>query len=283
MRRKEEQEQLQLANALSRILLSGRDAEGMATEITLELKQLLSVDWAAACLINADRSAFHILPFLPRNDAALDIGAVAPLDDSPLRWVVSNQKALLQKDLSSRSRFATDAAWARKGIRTLAHMPLFSDGRVFGALVFGSRRPRAYGDRELRLLRYATVQMTSPIRHASRFARILREPPPDDTAMHERIDRIERALQDFAGAMETYARHLSSHTDAVISLDQVSERLRQAAAEQNRILQRLAAMLEENRLPPRRDRAPKGAETGFPAGCIMNLPRRGGIGGLSRN
>lgn len=54
--------------------------------------------------------------------------------------------------------------------------------------------------------------------------------------LSRRFEATERALDDFAGAVQIYARHMASHTSAVQGLSQASQALQGSAAEQNRIL-----------------------------------------------
>lgn len=42
-------------------------------------------------------------------------------------------------------------------------MPLFSGGEVFGSLIVGSRKPDAYRERELKLLKYTASQLALPL------------------------------------------------------------------------------------------------------------------------
>jgi GAF domain-containing protein len=274
MNRKQEQEQLALASELSRILAAGGGIEALGTDVIFELQALLSIDWTAICLLDHRETATHLLPLSTRVDSGLDLGDTTPLEGTPLGWVIDNKRALVQDIDAAEGRFRTDAAWQAKGIRSLAHMPLFSEGRVFGSLIFGSRRPRAHGDRELRLLRYTAIQIAPHIRHSESLAGIIEGTVHSHLPNDERMERVERALGDFAAAMETYARHLASHTEAVTNLSRVSEQLREAADEQNRILGHLADKLESAPDTDQRPVRPEPPEPEFPAGCAMNRPSR---------
>jgi len=54
-----------------------------------------------------------------------------------------------------------------------------------------------------------------------------------------RMNATEQALEKFAGAIELYAQHLSSHTSAIQGLAGASHELKNSAAEQNRVLMHL--------------------------------------------
>jgi hypothetical protein len=66
-------------------------------------------------------------------------------------------------------------------------------------------------------------------------------------ALSNRFESTERALNDFASAMQQYARHMASHTHAIQGLSQASQSLRYSAAEQNHILHRLTKTLKQER------------------------------------
>jgi len=253
MGRKERQrvEQLALANALSRIVLSGSDITEIGRGFAFELTELMSISWAAIALIEESKGRLRLFPLLPKLSSGWELGDSIPLDDTPIAWLAENKKALLESDLRKESRFWTGAHWLKQGLRTVAYMPLFSGGEVFGGLVFASTRPGAYGERELKLLKYAAGEIAAPIRHSKEFASVIEEkqatgPPPE-----EWMSRIEQALQSMSSAIAEFAAHLQSHTSAIQGLNDASQELKKSAAEQNRILTQIAKAMEQP--PPRRE------------------------------
>jgi hypothetical protein len=65
--------------------------------------------------------------------------------------------------------------------------------------------------------------------------------------LSQRFENTEKALSNFAGAIELYAQHMASHTSAIQGLSEASQELRVSAAEQNRILGRLTETLVQQR------------------------------------
>ncbi|MFC1965167.1 signal peptidase I [Chloroflexota bacterium] len=59
----------------------------------------------------------------------------------------------------------------------------------------------------------------------------------------QRMDTTQQALEKFASAIELYAQHLASHTSAIQGLSEASHELKRGAAEQNKVLVRLAQTL----------------------------------------
>ena len=68
MRRKEreKEEQLALANALSRIILSSSDINEIGRGFAFELKELVPISWAAIGLIEESRGLLRLFPLSPR-------------------------------------------------------------------------------------------------------------------------------------------------------------------------------------------------------------------------
>lgn len=235
---KEKEEQLALANALSRIVLTNTDIIEMGREVVFELKQLMPLNWVTAGLIGESKNLLHLFTLLPKISSDQGQDENIPLDDTPVDWLVNNKKALMEPDLLVESRFWTGDYWLNKGQRTIAYMPLFAGGKVFGGLIFASTRPRAYGDRELKLLRYATSQLATPIRFSKDFAHIIEG--KQDTVSEDWMTQTEQTLRELTEAIAEYALHLKSHTAAIQGLSEASQELKHSAAEQNRILADLA-------------------------------------------
>ena len=66
-------------------------------------------------------------------------------------------------------------------------------------------------------------------------------------SLSRRFQFTEKALHDFAGAMQEYAEHLESHTSAIQGLSEASQALMGSAAEQNRILEHLSESVIRDR------------------------------------
>jgi transcriptional regulator with GAF, ATPase, and Fis domain len=274
MKRKEKgkEEQLALANALSRIVLTNPDITEMGRGFAFELRQLMPISWAAIGLIEDSESVFCLFPLSPKLDSDWEPGSSIPLDNTPATWVVQNRKALLEPDLASESRFWTGAHWLNKGLRTVVHMPLFSGGIVFGCLIFASTQPQAYNERELKLLKYATSLLATPIRYSELFASAT-EVKPGSRIQDEWMTRTEQTLRELTEAISEYALHLKSHTAAIQGLSEASQELKCSAAEQNRVLADLVDAIKQT--PSRtelvttdeREPAPPPEKDTHPPGC----------------
>jgi len=248
-KQKEKEEQLALANELSRIILTSSDITEIGQRFAFELKELMPVSWATINLIEQPTSLLRFFPLSSKIDSNWELGDSIPLENTPVDWLVRNKKALVEPDLKRESRFWTGDCWLKRKIRAIVYMPLFSGGEVFGSLIFASNHPRAYRDRELKLLKYAAGQLAAPVRHSDKFASIFETKQRTDQLTEEWMSRTEQALHELSAAIAEYAVHLKSHTAAIQGLSEASQELKRSAAEQNRILASLAESITQ--IPPK--------------------------------
>ncbi|HEY32153.1 MAG TPA: GAF domain-containing protein [Dehalococcoidia bacterium] len=242
---KEREEQLALANELSRIVLTSSDITEIGQGFAFELKELMPVSWAAISLIEKSTDLLRLFPLSPKIDSNWELGDSIPLDNTPVAWLAQTKKALVEPDLKRESRFWTGACWIKHAIRAIVYMPLFSGGEVFGSLIFASNHPQAYGERELKLLKYAAAQLAAPVRHSEHFTHIIEKKQRTGQLPEEWMSRTEQALQELSAAIAEYAVHLKSHTAAIQGLSEASQELRQSAAEQNRVLANLVETIAQ--------------------------------------
>lgn len=163
--KREKEEQLALANMLSKIILSSSNINDVAEGFAKELKRFMSIDWAAIAWIEKGDSVCLLL-LLGKISLTRDFASTLPVERTPIAWLAENKRALLEPDLSKASQPWTVSFLGKlekQETRSMVLMPLFSGGEVFGSLIVGSRKPNAYGERELRLLKYAASQLALPL------------------------------------------------------------------------------------------------------------------------
>ncbi|MFC1911985.1 signal peptidase I [Chloroflexota bacterium] len=88
--------------------------------------------------------------------------------------------------------------------------------------------------------------------HRGVFAPVIEESQRGSQVISQRLETTEKqmeytqqALTSFASAIAEYAEHLKSHTSAIQGLSEASHELKKGAAEQNKVLQRLAEVMEQ--------------------------------------
>ena len=120
--------------------------------------------------------------------------------------------------------------------------------------------------------------------HRGLFAPVIEESLRGSQTIAQRMDNSEKvmettqqALSSFATAIAEYAEHLKSHTSAIQGLSEASQELKRGAAEQNKVLERIAASME-HRVPIREEAKPSVEEPAvieveevkYPPGCVRS-------------
>lgn len=258
MKQKETEEQLGLASRLSRILLSSSNLADIGRDFVIELDELVGIDWGAIALIEKSKLV-ELSALSPKLSSDWEPGNTIPLEGTPVIWVAREKKALVEPDIQKESLFWTGRYWLQKGLRTVACMPLFASGEVLGAVIFANRHPKAFGERELRLLKYATAQLAIPIQ----YSKLVRETTVVQELQNEliisaseqnrsngkvlegRISAVEQALYKFVQASEVYAEDLRNRDAAIVNLCEAVQRLRETLDEQDKVLADLIGAVEE--------------------------------------
>ena len=122
---RDKEERLILANMLSKIVLSSSDITEIGRKFAYELKELVSIDWAAIGLIEESKGLLHLFSLSPKLSSDWELGNSIPIDETPFSWLLQHKRALAEPDLAKRSQFWTGAYWFKNGVRAIVYMPLF--------------------------------------------------------------------------------------------------------------------------------------------------------------
>ena len=180
--KREKEEQLALANMLSKIIFSSSNIRELAEGFAKELKRLMSIDWGTVAWIERGDTVC-LLPLSGKISLSRAFESTLPLERTPIVWLRENKRALVEPDLSKASQPWSVSFLGKLGkqeIRSMVLMPLFSGREVFGSLIVGSRKPNVYRERELKLLKYAASQLALPLANS--------------LLLHERLSTL---VQDF--------------------------------------------------------------------------------------
>jgi Osmosensitive K+ channel histidine kinase len=157
-------EQLVLVNKLGRITSSSLDIQEVYEGFADELRKLMNVDWATIAFIVGDKLRFVALS--TRIGSAWERREVFPLSGTAIEWVAQHKQALIESDLAQERKFCTGEQHIKQGVRSIMYLPLITKDEVFACLIIASRRPNAYGQRELALLEQVSAQISGAIDNA---------------------------------------------------------------------------------------------------------------------
>ncbi|MDP2952569.1 MAG: GAF domain-containing protein [Chloroflexota bacterium] len=156
-------------NELTRTIGSSLEIQEVYGAFITRIKKLVDIDWASIGLIDESGEKLQFLALYPELESTWSPGDAIPLAGTATEWVAQNKKPHLEEDLGRERQFWTDEALLKRGIRSILRLPLLSKSQVMGVFVCGSSHPRAYGERDVRVLEELTGQMAPVIENARLF------------------------------------------------------------------------------------------------------------------
>jgi len=161
---KEARERLALVNKLGRITYSRLDIREVYEGFAEELRKLMDVDWATIAFIEGDKLRFVALS--TKIGSVRERGELLSVSGTGIEWVAQHKQVLVESALAQVRKFWTGEQHPKQGVRSLVCLPLMTKGEVFAALIITSRRPNAYGQRELSLLEQVSTQISTAVDNA---------------------------------------------------------------------------------------------------------------------
>ncbi|MFQ5850345.1 MAG: ATP-binding protein [Candidatus Binatia bacterium] len=90
-------------------------------------------------------------------------------EDCVTAWAVPERNPIVRKDTRSEKSCETDKRLSQMGLRSYISVPLIHEGRVVGDLHIASRRPRAYGKRDLHFIMSAAEWLARAMENGHLF------------------------------------------------------------------------------------------------------------------
>jgi diguanylate cyclase (GGDEF)-like protein len=203
-----------LVNRLTAIITSSVSIQAILEGFAQELRRVVSVDWTAIALIDENELCFPALfstiasPWQKKDRI--------PLKGSATEWVATEKKSLYETDLTQSCRFWTGERPLKRGIRSIACLPLTVRGDAIGSLISASCQPNAYNPRQIRLLEQVALQIATPIENAQLYAKLQQRLRSDElTGLFNRRHFEERLKEE----TERHSKHKKEFSLLMLDLD----------------------------------------------------------------
>ncbi len=165
--------QIAAVNRITGAISSSLDIHDVYRTFFSELKAIVEFDRASLALFDASEN-LTVQVLSGETKDGLTVGTRLPLTDSAQGYAVVHREALLRRDLREEQSFAFDAKALAAGLLSDISVPLVFKTTVLGVLTLGNRKPNAYSEHDLEILRQVASQLAAAIENARLFGELER-------------------------------------------------------------------------------------------------------------
>jgi len=210
----EREKELSVINRLTAIITSSLDIQEVYEKFAAGMKEVVDVDWATIALIDGDEVYF--LALSATLGSAWQAGERIPLKGTATEWVAIHKRSLFEPDLVQERKFWTGEEHLRRGIRSIAYLPLTIKDEAIGSLVVASRHPDAYDQRQTSFLEHLALQIAMPIENAKLYAKAEQRARTDELTELSNRRHLEECLKR---EIERHTRYSGTFSLIMLDLD----------------------------------------------------------------
>jgi PAS domain S-box-containing protein len=162
---RERSERITAINQIANVINSSLEAGRVYENIVVEVRKLVTFDYAAVALLKEDGIGFRTLQLWPE----------PPEDERPLlredgenscaAWVAREQRCLIVSERAA-SAVPLDGQFPDY-VKSCLCVPLYATGRIVGVLNLGAERPQAFTQHEVDILEQMAAHVAVAIRNAT--------------------------------------------------------------------------------------------------------------------
>ena len=182
-------EEMAVVDRVADIVNSSLSLDEICQRYATEVKQLVDFHNASLSLIDDQNSRFSVL-FLDDDADLADVEIASwPLEGTQTGTIRMTGQTLVRDDIAEGPAYQSDETWISVGIRSTMVVPLLIDGEVIGTLGLLSKKKKAFGQRERRIMERLANQIAPAIVNAKLF-REAQERTQENQRLNESTNRI---------------------------------------------------------------------------------------------
>jgi formate hydrogenlyase transcriptional activator len=152
------------------IIASQPDLKGVLEDLARFLPSVVSFEFLAVVLHDAERQVFRLLAFETQLSYDSEVGREIPAAESSAMILLEEQKPIILNDIEKETRFTDLVGHARAhGVRSMCLLPLTSPRRRLGVLVFGTTHQKDYDAEDLKLMSTVAAHVAVAVENALNF------------------------------------------------------------------------------------------------------------------
>ncbi|HKO31980.1 MAG TPA: sigma 54-interacting transcriptional regulator [Nitrospiraceae bacterium] len=169
-----DRDRLRLLLEVSEAIVSHRDLSSLFRDLAHRLPAIAPFDFIGLILHDSAKNLMkvHVLETAAAHHLTTKLdGLELPIEESSSGWVWTHQQPLIIPSLAEETRFTMGMAALKDiGVQSVCLFPLTTAMRRLGAIGFGSLEPRAFGEKNLRLLGQVAKQVAVAVDNVLNFA-----------------------------------------------------------------------------------------------------------------
>ena len=201
--RKSQQEERRLAEEsalltqIGRIISSTLEIDEVYERFAQEVKKLVDFDRMSLNTLEQDAGVFYIKYLVGQHVPERYMGAVRPIAGGQTELMLLRGGTVVQEDLKGSGNAVTNPDFLEEGLRSCILVPLWSKGRIIGAMSLRSHQVGAYGPQEQSILERLADQIAPAVENAELYAQTRKQ----EEALRESEERfrylVESAVDGF--------------------------------------------------------------------------------------
>ncbi len=165
---------IELISELSSMINSSLSIGAIFKIMASEIKKIIDYDRASLLLFDEKKNNLAIFALDTEMKTDMTKGVKAPIEGTSAGWVIRNNRAWINYDLSRDIKFPLDKKLLYEGIRSTISIPLFQD-RLLGVFNLDSMTAANYSEKDLKMLLPVTKHISIALENALLFEEISRE------------------------------------------------------------------------------------------------------------
>jgi len=164
------EEELSLLNRSIAIITSKLDIQEIFDSFIAEIKKLIQIHWASILLVEGEE--LRVIAVSSKIDPKFKVQDRLALKGTFTEWVINHQKPLIEPDLQQNTTTTIGDYHRKQGIRYVACLPLFAEGKVMGSLMITSLKPNAISQRYIKILDHLSSQISIAVKNSQLYAKV---------------------------------------------------------------------------------------------------------------